>query len=68
MKQLADGQNVTSRSYYYLLDFNDRDGWKTIMAMFNKPKLLMLVKDEYLALFKAATQIEINKLIFCQDE
>ena len=67
MKQLIDGQNVTSRSYYYLLDFNDRDSWKLIMSMFNKHRLDELVKDEYLALFKAATQTEIDKLIFCQN-
>ena len=35
MKELSDGTQVTSRSYYFLLDFNDRDGWKTLVDNFN---------------------------------
>ena len=55
MKTLADRNTVSSRTYYYLLDFNDRDDWKTISRLFNKMKLHELDINEYIILFDYAT-------------
>jgi len=62
MKKLADGTEVTSRSYYFLLDFNDRDNWKTIQEKFSKMKLHELTREEYKTLFSHATQQELKKM------
>ena len=62
MKQLNDGTQVSARSYYYLLDFNDRDGWKTITHEFNTGKLHELNKTQYIRLFDIATTREIQTL------
>jgi hypothetical protein len=61
MKTLADGTQVTSRSYYFLLDFNDVDQWKTMHDLCNKKvKLHDLNKEEYISLFKKAVEVEIK--------
>lgn len=62
MKKLADGTEVTSRSYYFLLDFNDRDDWKTMSDLWGIMKLHELNKHQYLHLFKKAVEREINLL------
>lgn len=61
MKELTDGNEVSARSFYYLLDFNDRDDWVTMFKMFGKKKLSELTLDEYKSLFKVATEKEFNK-------
>lgn len=60
MKTLSDGKTVTSRSYYYLLDFNDFDNWKTISSMFGVMKLCDLTIKEYKELWNIATNKEFN--------
>jgi hypothetical protein len=60
MKTLSDGTEVSARSYYYLLDFNDRDGWKTLVDEFNKTKLGDLTIAEYIKLFRIATKRELK--------
>jgi len=62
MKELADGTQVSARTYYYLLDFNDRYNWKFIEANFNKIKLKDLTIDEYRQLFDYATKIDAESL------
>lgn len=62
MKELVDGTRVSARSYYYLLDWNDRNNWGTVYSMFQKNGLHELNKTEYTALFEAATQSELKTL------
>lgn len=62
MKELVDGTKVNSRTYYYLLDYNDRTNWKYIIENFGKYKLNELNKHEYKELFKKATKDDLNSL------
>lgn len=62
MKILKDNTMVTSRSYYFLLDFNDRDGWKTLVDNFNVRRLNELTIEQYIKLFEIATEREIKEL------
>lgn len=62
MKILADGSMVSSRSYYFLLDYNDQDDWKTINEQFGKKKIKELDRKEYRKLFEFATHIELKRL------
>lgn len=62
MKELSDGTQVSSRTYYYLLDFNDRDSWKVIMDKFNTGKLHALNIAQYIELFEIATQKDLQDL------
>jgi len=62
MKKLIDGTTVLSRTYYYLLDFNDMDNWKTILTLFNKNKLCELTLNEYRQLFKVASTYDYRTL------
>lgn len=62
MKTLADGTQVTSRSFYFLLDFNDRDEWKTIHGLWGIMKLSELNKQQYIYLFKKAIERELDIL------
>lgn len=59
MKTLIDGFQVSSRSYYYLLDFNENDGWKYIITNFNKYSLKDLTQEEYKILFRYATDDDL---------
>ena len=63
MKELSDGCVVSARTYYYLLDFNERDEWKYIQEKFNKTKLNDLTFYEYLDLFKYATKTDCDRLV-----
>jgi hypothetical protein len=67
MKTLSDGIGVTERTWYYLLDFNDRNNWEFIMQSFNKTKLHDLTINEYKQLFIYATNSDIQ-LMFREDE
>jgi len=62
MKSLLDDTLVPSRTYYYLLDFNDRTNRKFILeiAPESMGRLCLLEKDEFWALFKVATEFEIK--------
>jgi hypothetical protein len=62
MKKLADGTEVTSRSYYFLLDFNDHDNWKTMNDLWGVMKLHELTHLQYTYLLKKAVEREINLL------
>lgn len=60
MKTLADGFEVSARSYYYLLDWNEVNEWKFMVETFNKTKLKELTLSEYKILFSHATKTELN--------
>ena len=62
MKTLADGTTVVARTYYYLLDWNDRDGWKFMQATFEKMRLMDLTIDEYIKLWIEATTKDLDSL------
>lgn len=63
MKQLSDGVEVSAKSYYYLLDWNEADQWQTIAKLFNKNTLNQLTIKEYQQLFETATQQENEQLL-----
>lgn len=58
MKTLSDGTEVSARSYYYLLDWNEENRKEYIYKTFNKERLCDLTILEYRQLFCYATQIE----------
>ena len=62
MKQLSEGINVSSSTYYYLLDYNDRTNWDYIQSEFGKTKLASLHKEEYKKLFQKATSDDLKSL------
>ena len=62
MKTLIDDTEVTARTYYYLLDWNERDCWKTIYDIAKTFKLCELEIEQYTKLFKIATQSDLNEL------
>ena len=62
MKELADGTQVSSRSYYFLLDFNDRNNWKPMSDLWGIMKLHELNKQQYTYLFKYAVAAELKEL------
>jgi hypothetical protein len=59
MKVLADGNQVTDRSYYFLLDWNEKDDW-SFLADFGKQCVRDLTLEEYKILWVYATQKEIR--------
>lgn len=62
MKELADGTQVSSRSYYFLLDFNDRNNWEIMSSLWGVMKLHELTKSQYVYLFKTAMENELKQL------
>lgn len=62
MKTLIDDVEVPARGYYYLLDWNERDEWETILNKFNTGKLCELEIHQYKELFKIATESDYNNL------
>lgn len=62
MKTLYDKTEVPERTWYYLLDWNDRDGWKFMREEFDEIKLHKLNRVEYKRLLNHATLQDINSL------
>lgn len=62
MKTLADGTEVSARTYYYLLDFNDRNNWEFMYNKFDKKRLMDLTISEYIELFEYATEFDKQDL------
>lgn len=62
MKTLDDGHQVTDRSYYFLLDWNDKNNFSYLHGCIKKEKLHLCNKAEYKKLFKYATKKELEKL------
>ena len=61
MKTLADNKDVSSKSYYYILDFIDSDR-RILERMFNKNSLSKLTYPEYIILFEHCTGFELNEM------
>lgn len=59
MKEVKDG-TISSRIYYYLLEWNESDGWKTMLNKFNKTQLHCLTVNEICELFMFATNDDYN--------
>jgi len=62
MKTLSDGRRVPSRFYYMLLDWNESNSWVYMDEQFGKLRLLELTFDEFIQLFRHATEDELLKL------
>jgi len=62
MKTLSNGFEVPSRTYYYLLDWNEANDWKYIREHFNKEKLKDLTREEYNQLFLFVSRSELINL------
>jgi hypothetical protein len=62
MKTLSDGTNVSARSYYFLLDWNELNNKQFIFVQFGKERLCDLTRPEYKTLFKHATTTELINL------
>ena len=62
MKLLTDGIEVTSRSYYFLLDWNEANEYSFIMSTFGKSRLKDLTISEYKELFIHAMNTDLNYL------
>ena len=63
MKTIANGKEVTSRTLYYLLDWRDRHhDERPLIVMFNKERLSDLTIDEYIFLFRYATEMDVKEL------
>ena len=60
MKKLIDGFEVSARSYYYLLDWNEVNEYQYIVKEFGKTRLKDLDRVEYKRLFNKATTYEMN--------
>ena len=58
MKKLVDGTWVTSRSFYFLLDYNDREDKRTMLGLWNIWRLQDLNQQQYLYLFNQAVEKE----------
>jgi len=56
MKTLKDGKQVSSRIYYYLLDFNERHNWEFMFNSFAKRRLCDLNLEEFKSLFAHAVE------------
>ena len=62
MKELADGHKVSSRSYYFLLDWNEANRWTYLRNIIGRDKLCSCTRKQYKKLFAFATKFELNKL------
>lgn len=60
MKELFDGSEVPARMYYYILDLNDCDNFKSLYEMFDKKRLYDLTRDEFVQLFNHATKVDFT--------
>ena len=63
MKELSDGTKVSAITYYFLLDWNDRNSKLFMADTFKKQRLVDLNIDEYATLFGHATVTETKKLL-----
>jgi hypothetical protein len=62
MKELADGSQVTSRGFYFLLDWNDQNNWQIIFNLYGIMRLHELNKHQYTYLMEHAMTDELNLL------
>lgn len=62
MKELADGTQVTSRGFYFLLDWNDRNNKRVMSDLYSVMRLHELTKHQYVYLMKLAMADELKLL------
>lgn len=62
MKTLFDGNEVPDRTYYFLLDWNEKDNRNFMFKTFNKHRLMDLTKAEYKILWDHATKDQSSEL------
>ena len=62
MKKLVDGTMVSARSFYYLLDWNDRNDKKMMTDLYNIWRLQDLNQCQYIYLFKHAMADDLKNL------
>lgn len=62
MKKLIDDSEVPARGYYYLLDWNEKDEWKTCFKLFGTGRLCELELNQYIQLFDTATKQDLENL------
>jgi len=62
MKTLSDGKNVSAKSYYFLLEWNEQNKKQYIQETFNKNRLCDLELSQYIILWDFATKDEQVKL------
>jgi len=62
MKELADGTKVPSRTYYYLLEWNEFDNKECIVREFAKQRLCDLNRAEYKRLLNKGTTYDLNAM------
>lgn len=61
VKKTIDGISQFPRTWYYLLDFNDADDFKTIESLTGKRGLHQLTNEQYQLLFQTAMMKDMNK-------
>lgn len=54
---------VPSRCWYYMLEWNDKNNWKMMQDMFDKIKLHELTLQEFWQIFNYATQKDVEDLL-----
>ena len=62
MKELADGAIVTSRGYYFLLDWNDRNDKQVMYNLYGVMRQCELTLHQYTYLMQHAMADELNML------
>ena len=62
MKELADGSQVSSRGFYFLLDWNDRNNKQVMFNLYGMMRLHELSKHQYTYLMKHAMAEELKLL------
>ncbi len=63
MKELSDKARVPARTYYYLLDYIDRNIDSNPLAFTGKNSLRSLTLPEYITLFDKAVEADKKLLI-----
>jgi DNA phosphorothioation-dependent restriction protein DptG len=62
MKELADGSRVTSRGFYFLLDWNDQNDKKMMSDLYGVMRLHELTRHQYAYMMKHAMADELKSL------
>ena len=58
--RLLDKTEVSARSYYFLLDWNEQNDWQYIHNQYGKGSLKDLTFEQYKELFSYATQCDFK--------
>ena len=60
MKPLSNGEQVPARMFCYLLDWNEKDQWKTLFDRYKVKRLYDLNKKQFKELFNIATKQDLK--------